>query len=197
MLEGIWSSPPAPSPAALPASRAACRSQGPPPPAAGRGYRKRRAKIAFRMPRDPPPPAFQNRSSRNSRSRKALGCILPHPARHVQAALCRAAPSCGPLRQAAAGCWCSCHRCGREVAVGGGGRLGQRGENAPSSFSNNAARRSQGPQPLATVRALPRAAQLLRAPPCRVRVAAGFPRGGCSLAPCAPRKRRKQVITGG
>ncbi len=44
-------------------------------------------------------------------------------------------------------------------------------------------------------RALPHAARLLRAPPCRVRVAAGFPRCGCSL-PGAPKKHRKQVITG-
>jgi len=73
-----------------------------------------------------PPPAFQNHLSRGRRPRVPLRRSPPPScARHVQAALYRAPPGCGPLRRAAAARGGYGKRRGRGV-VAAGGRWGAR-----------------------------------------------------------------------
>ncbi len=113
----------------------------------------------------------------------------PHrmPGRLACAGRCRPAPAAAWPARAAAAAGRS-----RSSSWSSAGAVARKAR----STSRRAACRDRGPQPLATGWPLPHAARLLRAPPCRVRVAAGFPCYGCSL-PGAPKKHRKQVITGG
>ncbi len=66
-----------------------------------------------------------------------------------------------------------------------------------SAARRRAACRDRRPQLPAACGVLPHAARLLRAPPCRVRVAAGFPRCGCSLAPRRSKETQKTGDHGG
>ncbi len=76
-------------------------------------------------------------------------------------------------------------------------RSGFRKPAAGVATSRRATCCSQRPQPPAAGVSLQHAALLLRAPPCRVRVAAGFPRCCCSLAPRRSKETPKTGDHGG
>ncbi len=110
------------------------------------------------------------------------------PGRLAAAGRCRPAPAAAwPARAAAAaGVW-------RSSSWSSAGAVARKAR----STSSRAACRDRGPQPPAAGGVLPHAARLLCAWPCRLCVAAGFPRCGCSLAPRRSKETQKTGDHGG